>query len=1075
MPTAVEGMNAMYYLDADHLVAYNEIKHIQSSYLSCNGGECDDSLLVSGFSGGAVITLPVAATAFPKADWNIYIPQLEVSVKDAAKVLTDDSHDDKSPLYGLPVLPTGQADPLHADGIPLSELFSIKIKEDSYDIVDSYDDGYELFTHMSTRQNGAVITEHYLDVAGGSMTCSSNRDDPSDLGNYGEGKVYNLGNEKAILDQAQMYFDNCRLKVASSSILDQALISWNDAHDSRCCQADLDVEEIHIPAGKAKKACAAGAAGKQDVCVGRENNVRALSAPYAKLTVVDKRKIMIGTTELSLLRRQEIHSGHGVTVSGANVGFLISKQGNINANVDGSYAFDIYGTHSMVGYNTDATPCTGIAGSCQEVHGCDISNTNFALGGSSDAKCEEKMVTTSVHDNEYKLHTIRSSAQCNGRLDIQLRDRGTSSSSILMNGGNSLAGPFRLVYDVRLPCSRVTAQASDSIEMKFKFDLSYKLSDNEYVMTTTGIGGLTCSGASCSKTDYAAGSSGFSSAMEATAYFGTCKDTFDSSLDNVKPDTVSGCDNSVWTGSHADASASVFSATEEANDCYPLATAADATKIESSVNLALVYKRSFKYDISRSRAVGSTDLAGDTTYTEDQYYCQDQMFKVSVERNKQAAVLVSTPHQLVAERKAQIKSVDWKACTGENVFKLQVVVDIKQQDVSGVNDGGGNTGNEAFWEQMTIEDDDVTLIGNNELGSVITSSGTTIKLESSCIAVTAADCSGTYESAWSALKETKTEFLLSSDDGFLDSSTGIDIVSNIIVETNFESCPVDVDVEEVGELSVALSFNLADGDVCLDNGGSTATDESDNAITNCAAAMATDKGEVRLHAYIRDSSGGFTYTDGAIESNGEYKIQSEKYYLKRFEQGFGGELGPQIGDTKQICDGNTVVPGSATLFQSGLSGHKCSFELIQFAQADALNDVFEVSVDVDLMNSARRRLLRKTIRLKAGDLHSSVGFKVISETTTVMDEEAASSLPAAQNATEVDEEEEDDHTHKDLEDSHNMLVVWVIVAVAVAAVVLFVLCRNAKAQKGDDVVDLVLQAGKYKKVNMEEKFENLRY
>ena len=99
-------------------------------------------------------------------------------------------------------------------------------------------------------------------------------------------------------------------------------------------------------------------------------------------------------------------------------------------------------------------------------------------------------------------------------------------------------------------------------------------------------------------------------------------------------------------------------------------------------------------------------------------------------------------------------------------------------------------------------------------------------------------------------------------------------------------------------------------------------------------------------------------------------------------------------------------------------------------------------------------------------------FSVVSETTTVTDEEAASSLPTPAEPEKHENDEEHD-------ERHTVLVVLISVISAVVAIVLFVLCRNAKAQKGDSVSELVSEAVstsvKYKKVDVEEKFDNLRY
>ena len=124
----------------------------------------------------------------------------------------------------------------------------------------------------------------------------------------------------------------------------------------------------------------------------------------------------------------------------------------------------------------------------------------------------------------------------------------------------------------------------------------------------------------------------------------------------------------------------------------------------------------------------------------------------------------------------------------------------------------------------------------------------------------------------------------------------------------------------------------------------------------------------------------------------EFKIDSATWTLVRYEPGFGtGELGPQVGSKVELCTLTTsgskevsnsttapVVPGtSQTLVMKDKNdgnGFSCGFDFKEFGTANALNDIYEIEVDVNMKSSAaRRRLLRKTIRLKAGELHSSVG------------------------------------------------------------------------------------------------------
>ena len=56
-----EGMDAMYYMDVDHRIVYNDIKHVQPSYLESVGNcdTCMNALVISGFDTQVSVKIPV--------------------------------------------------------------------------------------------------------------------------------------------------------------------------------------------------------------------------------------------------------------------------------------------------------------------------------------------------------------------------------------------------------------------------------------------------------------------------------------------------------------------------------------------------------------------------------------------------------------------------------------------------------------------------------------------------------------------------------------------------------------------------------------------------------------------------------------------------------------------------------------------------------------------------------------------------------------------------------------------------------------------------------------------------------
>ena len=165
-----------------------------------------------------------------------------------------------------------------------------------------------------------------------------------------------------------------------------------------------------------------------------------------RLTIVDDRKIKIGSTELSLLRRKEIAAGHGVDVKGDKIIFIMTKE---DGKADTNLKFDIWGTQSMAGYDSSANMCTDVGGACGEIHGCDESSGIFAEKTIVDPNCAEKSITLLKIDNQYQLHEIRSTSQCNGKMDVQFRATEITSQNLL--GAPDFLRP---TYDVRFPCSR---------------------------------------------------------------------------------------------------------------------------------------------------------------------------------------------------------------------------------------------------------------------------------------------------------------------------------------------------------------------------------------------------------------------------------------------------------------------------------------------------------------------------------------------------------------------------------------------------------------------------------------------
>lgn len=1099
---------AQYYFDHDHHVAYEHIKHVQDSYIndnpSCgttgygqNGVACSNAFIIAGFSNDVIVKLPVDIEAnIPKAPWNVYIPKLDIQSYGDAKIMKVSS-DARLPTYGLPVLDTS-LEPQYIDGYPLSHFFKINGVLDceasiaNCDEVDSYDDKYEVFARLTKVESNSNAAEYYDDISGTSILCSSNRASSSD-GAYGQGRVRDAGvvyvTDQGVpvgtyIIQSQLYFDKCRIKITENTYLDQVIFSWKNALDAAMCQEDEDtVLDL-------SKVCTGYTPPARSTATNFANGI---CTECAKLTVIDRRKVLIGSTELSLLRRQEVFAGQGVEVSGSSIGFLLGKQNGIDEKIgstgttagqaygEGVLEFDIWGTDSMQGYKNDATQCLpadtqesgGSGPYCQEAHGCNIADGLFgaAVDGDSADQCAEKKVKTPRNDGEFTFHTIRSNSNCNGKLDIQLRLRQSGDADCdtnedctirlwnaqnLLNEAGSPVGFLRPVYDVRFPCSRVSRKTSDSIKLKYVFDLAYNLQSDQFTIGAQGVDTLNGVALTFADNKFSSqtntGLSGFTKKIEYKPFIGACPNSVTQFQAGVcspsfaKDDNKAGRAEAAVAGSCDDL---VFSNTPSTGTVVSL---------DQDITLGLVYKRIYSYKVDRDHLldgqVADTEIAEDT-----QWFCEDQKFSISLNPTKTASVSVITPIQLVIERQAQIVGITWHGDNEANVapytdaqfskcgaqqYQLRVLVKLREQGTHTSNSAPADWSNllETFTSSISSGTDGLTAT------NIVDDSGATyVALTSPCILVTADDCTGLLDSQWKDLTETSTTLLVSSLDTVLGagSATGTTVTSEVSINTDYSSCPIDIeDVEESGEFAAAVSFDAGN---CLANGGQTALDNTGTAITNCASALVTDSGTASIHAYsiasgtsLLDAGANAQYIQGSklASAGGSMSIDTGSVVLKRYEKAFGGdEKGQQLGDDILLCSkatGADLAPNTGVQLEGfnlspavGTNKFDCGFSFLAFGQADLLNDIWEIEIEIVMKNTARRLRASKELKLKSSDpLSGSVGFSILSDTTTVTEDTQASALVEPQTSEPVH--------HKEGEVDAGMIALIAIGVVLVVAV-----------------------------------------
>ena len=1201
---------AQYYLDHDHVIAYEHIKHMQESYMKADvacSGACKNALVLKGFNDQVRVKMALdPLRAFPKAPWNIYIPKMDISSHGPASVVKLTS-EFSNPNYGLPVLDT-QYEPQYSDGYPLSYFFKLNgaLSDCSVtgncDEVDSYDDKYEVFNRLTIKSSNSNIEEYYRSIDDDQTTtpkgigtkdkCSSNRAKLLQPGAFADGTVKDIGllyvdangvPSGYLITMMQEYMDNCRLQINENTYFDQILMSWNnDATscadcDARMCQADDQTEKADASIPYCTDAndgdyVASSVNRKDTIHMDGDKCINCV-----KMTVIDRRKVLIGSTELSLLRRQEVFAGQGVQVSGSNIVFLLGKvNGEDNANGKGVLEFDIWGTDAMQGYKHDATQCEeddltaddGSAGVCEEEHGCALSDGVFgdAVDGDSADICAEKKVKTPKKDNEYTMHTIRSTTQCNGKLDIQLRlrregdddcvdsncgHRDWDVANLLLDSSPPAAGFLRPTYDVRFPCSRISQQTSDSIHLKYVFGLTYDLQTDEFTATAEGVssldGAVEFDTGVWSNELSADQTSGFTKQISFQAHLGTCETTLNSLTsvtaqcsDVFSEDTVG---KSILTVTQADCGCGDELCDADSDNTNGIqfdnrvdTSTGEVLSLDEEITVALIYERKFKYVVDRHHRLDT--LVDDTSYTDTQYFCEDQKFKVSLNPTKTASVSVITPVQLVMERQAQITGITWETCNADQgTYKMKIDVKLMEQGTHASNaaDQWLNlpTG---FVASITSSSDDftVTAVGGTVFdtdGSEQSTDASTITLESLCYTVTANDCNGQSSSKWLEYSQTSTSLLISAPDTNLVGASGTTITSEVQITSDYSACPVDIDdVQEAGEFAVALSFDVdgsgdectttddcSDGEVCdnlkctkcLSASGETAVDIDGNPITNCAAALVTETGVASIHIYsvpsgesVLDAGANTVYIQGALQTGavGPMEVATATVVLKRFEKGFGGDgKGDQIGDDIILCtkaDGGTltdnpdaefpaIVVGGQTFPLSTSVGNEfeCKFKFEAIGQADQLNDVWEVEVTTVMTDTARRLRATKRLNLKATDpLSGAVGFSILSDTTVVSENEASSSahssqeqvVPHAELAEEVSKEAQPVHNEQD---DHTVLIV---LGVSVLGLLVLYVCW-----KYMDCGMNCRNTKQYKRVNGDEqtdggkgfqpRFTNLRY
>ena len=667
-----------------------------------------------------------------------------------------------------------------------------------------------------------------------------------------------------------------------------------------------------------------------------------VGAVYAQITQVDGRRILVGDAELSLLRRKLAT----VEKAGSAITMSISKYTDTETQI---LHFDILGTNTMMGYNSLNQKCTGSK-----------QPTNDCLEA---AVPSELTFSTSSVNGEAKEHTIRSSPSCTGFLDVQFKDL-----------NNTFA-----VYDLRIPCSRTTAKASDNIELTFEFDLSYDLVTNK----VTAKGHYLPAMDSYERFNHSV-SSALNEDLKVEVSYGYCDASNDivrnnesgafvdcdqSDNANGKFSDVAGSDYFESTGLNLDKWSHCAQKVEDdnTNDAYIITT-----------KIAMRYERKLKY-ASSSSSIMSTN-----------YFCADRKFITTIKRDASATVTVATLRAPTLERAVTVEDIQWVACAGTNSFKLKISVASVQKDTTDDNTAWANSNLKQVLKPTgsTAEDTDNLMI---DVG--LMTAGNTLHqfdLVSSCITVSASDCAerctdagvctaqasadDSSGSAFSRLTHTETDLVLRGE------FTNSDVDSDVNIITKYVECPLDEQNEASGYVRAAATMQC---DEAISNASSPTVDGA----TDCSQAFTTDLGTADVKLYItNNSSEAHLLTDAeasaAITAN--WRIRQASIYIERYEKNFDGTVGSELSSEKFCeCGSKTTPYNSATLcteqadrvfglipfttLECGKTvGGATTYDSIRFnflPLADATNDLFRVKFvllaeNTDLDNASSRRRLR---------------------------------------------------------------------------------------------------------------------
>ena len=493
---------------------------------------------------------------------------------------------------------------------------------------------------------------------------------------------------------------------------------------------------------------------------------------------------------------------------------------------------DVELTCTQEGDTLEAEECA-LTGNAADEIGVHLACTEAAIQ-------EEVLFTSSPNNGEVKKHTIRSTDQCTGKIDLQLEDQ-TQYQEFA-------------IYRTRIECSRVSTQElSDHVRLKYEYTTKLDLEDNTLEINAMYSSDVNTKG-SCNDVQYTekaactGSGSQWTPTYSVSSSFGTCDNgnnfVLVSGCTNVQFENDPG-NNKLVLRTDEDPSGTVNTGLEQLLACSdsgnptqvimnggttPRNLPNDPVARNNIASYVITYDLATIYQ----RTLHNPAFSSNPTIN----YCDDQQFTATIRRDAKASTTVAQIKAAQLNRAVAVMDIGWVGnangdylgadCENPDEYQLEVIMKSMDQDARG--DGGTWKASEltkAFIDTASDADNSNNMVihkpdsasfgileqvdtvmpqtnGGSGIETAGQPHGNYFKIRSSCVLVTecAPDADGVVDGdSWGDLtSEFKTDLVIRGT--FLRS----DVDSKIELTLDFDECPLDGEAEIDGEIRVGLQL-----------------------------------------------------------------------------------------------------------------------------------------------------------------------------------------------------------------------------------------------------------------------------